>query len=138
MGFHAGSCCFWPSTAKPMVGVCDVAIAPTMRAMSTPRSGGVRGGRDAGTASLAAMIRMQIRRGANQPYASRPRAEPNGAIAPMTTTPDLAALLAPVLALVEEASAAIMAVYATGHDVEYKADDSPITRADRAAHEILS
>ena len=59
-------------------------------------------------------------------------------IAPMTTTPDLAALLAPVLALVEEASAAIMAVYATGHDVEYKADDSPITRADRAAHEILS
>jgi 3'(2'), 5'-bisphosphate nucleotidase len=59
-------------------------------------------------------------------------------IAPMTTTPDLAALLAPVLALVEEASAAIMAVYATGHDVEYKADDSPITRADRAAHELLS
>ena len=54
-------------------------------------------------------------------------------IAPMTTTPNLAALLAPVLALVEEASAAIMAVYATGHDVEYKADDSPITRADRAA-----
>ena len=58
--------------------------------------------------------------------------------APMTTTPDPAALLPAVLALVEEAGAAIMAVYATGHDVEYKADDSPITRADRAAHEILS
>ena len=29
-------------------------------------------------------------------------------------------------------------MYASGHDVEYKADDSPITRADRAAHDILS
>ena len=56
----------------------------------------------------------------------------------MTTTPDPSALLPPVLALVSEAGAAIMAVYATSHDVEYKADDSPITRADRAAHEILS
>jgi 3'(2'), 5'-bisphosphate nucleotidase len=56
----------------------------------------------------------------------------------MTTTPDPSALLPAVLALVSEAGAAIMAVYATGHDVEYKADDSPITRADRAAHEILS
>ena len=56
----------------------------------------------------------------------------------MTTTTDPAGLLVPVLALVETASAAIMAVYATSHDVEYKADDSPITRADRAAHEILS
>src|SRR5678816_389735 len=72
MGFHTGSCCFWPSTAKPMVGVCDVAIAPTMRAMSTPRSDDVRGGQDAGTASLAAMIRMQIRRGAYRQCKFRP------------------------------------------------------------------
>jgi 3'(2'), 5'-bisphosphate nucleotidase len=56
----------------------------------------------------------------------------------MTTTPEPSTLLPAVLALVAEAGAAIMAVYATGHDVEYKADDSPITRADRAAHEILS
>ncbi len=54
------------------------------------------------------------------------------------TTPAPAELLPAVLKLVEEAGAAIMAVYATSHDVEYKADDSPITRADRAAHEILS
>jgi 3'(2'), 5'-bisphosphate nucleotidase len=56
----------------------------------------------------------------------------------MTTTPDPATLLDPVLALVESAAAAIMAIYATGHDVEYKADDSPITRADRAANDLLS
>jgi 3'(2'), 5'-bisphosphate nucleotidase len=29
-------------------------------------------------------------------------------------------------------------VYATAHQVEYKADDSPLTRADRAAHDILA
>jgi 3'(2'), 5'-bisphosphate nucleotidase len=56
----------------------------------------------------------------------------------MTDTAEPAALLPAVLALVEEAGAAIMAVYATAHDVQYKADDSPITRADRAAHDILS
>jgi 3'(2'), 5'-bisphosphate nucleotidase len=52
-------------------------------------------------------------------------------------TRDLASLLPAVRKLVAEAGAAILDVYATGHDVEYKADDSPITRADRAAHEIL-
>jgi 3'(2'), 5'-bisphosphate nucleotidase len=56
----------------------------------------------------------------------------------MTNTPAPADLLSTVLALVEEAGAAIMAVYATAHGVEYKADDSPITRADRAAHDILN
>ena len=56
----------------------------------------------------------------------------------MTDTPAPADLLPGVLKLVEEAAAAIMAVYATSHDVEYKADDSPITRADRAAHELLN
>jgi 3'(2'), 5'-bisphosphate nucleotidase len=56
----------------------------------------------------------------------------------MTTTLVPADLLPAVLGLVEEAGAAIMAVYATAHGVEYKADDSPITRADHAAHDILS
>jgi 3'(2'), 5'-bisphosphate nucleotidase len=47
-------------------------------------------------------------------------------------------LLPPVLDAVAKASTAILEVYATGHEVEYKADESPITRADRAAHEILA
>jgi 3'(2'), 5'-bisphosphate nucleotidase len=51
---------------------------------------------------------------------------------------DLAALLAEVRKLVADAGHAILEVYAGAHDVEYKADDSPITRADRAAHEILA
>jgi 3'(2'), 5'-bisphosphate nucleotidase len=50
----------------------------------------------------------------------------------------LAALLPPVLDAVAAAGTAILEVYATAHDVEYKADDSPLTRADRAAHEILA
>ena len=50
----------------------------------------------------------------------------------------LAALLPQVLDAVAAASTAILEVYATSHDVEYKADDSPLTRADRAAHEILA
>ncbi len=48
-----------------------------------------------------------------------------------------AALLDPVLALVRQAGAAIMRVYAGAAEVEYKKDDSPITAADRAAHAIL-
>ena len=55
-----------------------------------------------------------------------------------TSSRDLVTLLPEVQALVAAAGTAILEVYATGHDVEYKADDSPITRADRAAHEILS
>ena len=51
---------------------------------------------------------------------------------------DLRALLPAVLDAVSHASTAILEVYATGHEVEYKADESPITRADRAAHEILA
>jgi 3'(2'), 5'-bisphosphate nucleotidase len=50
----------------------------------------------------------------------------------------LADLLPPVLDAVAAAGTAILEVYASGHGVEYKADESPITRADRAAHEILS
>jgi 3'(2'), 5'-bisphosphate nucleotidase len=48
------------------------------------------------------------------------------------------ALLPGVLEAVAAASAAILEVYATGHGVEFKADDSPITRADRAAHDLLA
>ena len=51
---------------------------------------------------------------------------------------DLASLLPNVIRLVAEAGTAILKVYTGSHEVEYKADDSPITRADRAAHEILS
>ena len=51
---------------------------------------------------------------------------------------DLASLLPEVLRIVDAAGTAILEVYASGHGVEYKADDSPITRADRAAHDILS
>jgi 3'(2'), 5'-bisphosphate nucleotidase len=47
-------------------------------------------------------------------------------------------LLPDVLDAVNAASTAILEVYASRHDVEYKSDDSPITRADRAAHEILA
>jgi len=53
-------------------------------------------------------------------------------------TGHLAALLPQVLEAVAAAGTAILEVYAAPHDVEYKADDSPITRADRAAHEILA
>jgi 3'(2'), 5'-bisphosphate nucleotidase len=51
---------------------------------------------------------------------------------------DLATLLPEVRTLVAAAGTAILEVYAGAHDVEYKSDDSPITRADRAAHEILA
>jgi 3'(2'), 5'-bisphosphate nucleotidase len=50
----------------------------------------------------------------------------------------LAALIPPVLDAVAAAGTAILEVYATAHQVEYKADDSPLTRADRAAHDILA
>jgi len=52
--------------------------------------------------------------------------------------PDTATLMAGVQDAVAAASTAILEVYASAHGVEYKADDSPITRADRAAHDILS
>ncbi len=47
-------------------------------------------------------------------------------------------LLPGVLKLVDAASAAILEVYAAGATVELKADDSPITQADRAAHRVLA
>lgn len=42
-----------------------------------------------------------------------------------------------VCKVVAEAGAAIMAIYAGSHDVEYKADRSPLTAADRAAHAVI-
>jgi 3'(2'), 5'-bisphosphate nucleotidase len=51
---------------------------------------------------------------------------------------DPASLLSGVLDAVAAASTAILEVYASAHGVEYKADESPITRADRAAHDILA
>ena len=42
-----------------------------------------------------------------------------------------------VCGLAREAGAAIMAVYQGEHEVELKADDSPLTAADRAAHAVI-
>ena len=36
IGAQTGSSCFFLSNAKPMVGVCEVAIAPTILAMGSP------------------------------------------------------------------------------------------------------
>ena len=51
---------------------------------------------------------------------------------------ELATLLPHIRKVVADAGTAILEVYAGAHHVEYKSDDSPITRADRAAHEILT
>jgi len=51
---------------------------------------------------------------------------------------DPAELLPGVQDAVTAASTAILEVYASALTVEYKADESPITRADRAAHDILA
>jgi 3'(2'), 5'-bisphosphate nucleotidase len=40
--------------------------------------------------------------------------------------------------LVRQAGAAIMAIYDGDHVIEYKDDNSPLTAADRAAHEIIA
>ncbi|MDR9391254.1 MAG: 3'(2'),5'-bisphosphate nucleotidase CysQ [Trueperaceae bacterium] len=57
----------------------------------------------------------------------------------MTSTPlpDPHPLVDPLLALVADAGAAIRAVYDAPGDVETKADGSPLTRADLAAHAVL-
>jgi 3'(2'), 5'-bisphosphate nucleotidase len=56
----------------------------------------------------------------------------------MTSVVAPADLLPAVLKLVDAASAAILEIYAADTSVELKADDSPITQADRAAHRILA
>ena len=50
---------------------------------------------------------------------------------------DPASLLPDVLKLAEAAGVAILDVYSADHGVQYKADESPLTRADSAAHAIL-
>jgi 3'(2'), 5'-bisphosphate nucleotidase len=69
------------------------------------------------------------------PYDTGPTAEETALNPTLTRDPE--SLLPDVLRLVEAAGQAILEVYASTHDVSYKADESPITRADRAAHEIL-
>ena len=49
-------------------------------------------------------------------------------------TPDLRET---VIAIAREASAEIMAIYAGAFDVEHKADNSPVTAADLAAHGVI-
>jgi 3'(2'), 5'-bisphosphate nucleotidase len=58
---------------------------------------------------------------------------------PPTTPPNPdAALLTAVLAIAREAGQAIMRVYDSDFAVEHKADDSPLTLADREAHHIIT
>ena len=47
---------------------------------------------------------------------------------------DLTSLVEPIVALAEDAGRAILEVYSTDFDVQEKADDSPLTQADLAAH----
>ncbi len=42
-----------------------------------------------------------------------------------------------VIGIAQQAGAAIMQVYASGFDIEHKADDSPVTTADLAAHSLI-
>lgn len=55
----------------------------------------------------------------------------------LTTAATQQRLLDSVRAIAASASDAIMRVYATPFAVEHKADNSPLTAADRAAHEII-
>ena len=47
-------------------------------------------------------------------------------------------LIDPLRAIAERASTAIMEIYETAFEVEHKEDNSPLTAADRASHEIIS
>ena len=46
-------------------------------------------------------------------------------------------LLAPLLDIARSASQQIMRIYATDFDVATKADQSPVTEADLAAHQVI-
>ena len=50
---------------------------------------------------------------------------------------ELKAWLEPVLAIADEAAAAILEVYETDFDVENKEDRTPVTKADLAAHKVI-
>jgi 3'(2'), 5'-bisphosphate nucleotidase len=52
-------------------------------------------------------------------------------------TPPLDALLAAVTALIREAGALVMRVYATDFQVEIKGDESPVTLADQCAEKVI-
>lgn len=54
------------------------------------------------------------------------------------STEDLPALLNAALAIGQDAALAVLKVYATDFTVEHKADTSPLTEADRAAHGIIT
>ncbi|MEM7299063.1 MAG: 3'(2'),5'-bisphosphate nucleotidase CysQ [Bacteroidota bacterium] len=53
------------------------------------------------------------------------------------STPDYKALLAQTTELSRRAGDAIMEIYRTDFEVEHKDDDSPLTQADRASHNII-
>ena len=57
----------------------------------------------------------------------------------MSTAPDtaLAALMEPVQAIAREAGHRILNVYANGFSITEKADQSPVTEADLAAHRCI-
>jgi 3'(2'), 5'-bisphosphate nucleotidase len=55
----------------------------------------------------------------------------------LTTAATQQRLLDSVRSIAERAGAAIMGVYETPFAVEHKADNSPLTEADRASHEII-
>ncbi len=55
----------------------------------------------------------------------------------MVAEAELPGLAPAILALAHRAGAAIMEVYERGFDVETKADGSPLTLADRRAHEVI-
>ncbi len=57
---------------------------------------------------------------------------------PATADTDLTELLDAAFALGQDAAQAILRVYATEFTVEHKADTSPLTEADRAAHGIIT
>jgi 3'(2'), 5'-bisphosphate nucleotidase len=66
------------------------------------------------------------------------RVEAHLPLTSMTTAPDLKALLPHVSALAVRAGRAIMEVYEqTDPGTTYKADDSPLTKADLASHHLL-
>ena len=56
----------------------------------------------------------------------------------MTASSAPGQLLGSVLSLARQASKAILDVYSTSFKVDIKTDDSPLTQADQASHEIIS
>jgi len=55
-----------------------------------------------------------------------------------THEPTVDALIEPVMTIAEAAGRKILSIYAAGFEVETKADDSPLTAADNAAHALIA